>query len=41
LAKFGDHFLDREIDSISSEEILSFSTSLKNTDKQLKLIDIL
>jgi integrase/recombinase XerD len=35
LAKFGDHFLDREIDSISSEEILSFLTSLKDTSKQL------
>jgi integrase/recombinase XerD len=35
LAKFGAYFPDRELDSISSEEILSFLTSLNDTCKQL------
>jgi site-specific recombinase XerD len=35
LAKFGDHFPDKELDSISTEEILSFLTGLNNTCKQL------
>jgi len=35
LAKFRDHFSDKELDSISSEEILSFLTSLNDTIKQL------
>jgi len=35
LAKFRDHFPDRELDSISSEEILAFLTSLNDTGKQL------
>jgi len=35
LAKFGNQFPDKELDSISSEEILSFLTGLNNTCKQL------
>jgi integrase/recombinase XerD len=35
LAKFRDHFLERDLDSISSEEVLSFLTSLNDTCKQL------
>jgi len=35
LGKFRDHFLERELDSISSEEVLSFLTSLNDTCKQL------
>ncbi len=35
LGKFGDHFPDKELNSISSEEILSFLTSLNDTCKQL------
>jgi len=35
LAKFGAHFPDRELDSISSEEVLSFLTSLNDSCKQL------
>ncbi len=34
MAKFGDHFPDKELDSISSEEVLSFLTSLNDTCKQ-------
>ena len=35
LGKFRDHFLERELDSISSEEVLSFLTSLNDSCKQL------
>ena len=35
MAKFGDHFPDKELDSISSEEILSFLTGLNDSCKQL------
>jgi len=35
LAKFGNQFPDKELDSISSEEILSFLTGLNNTCRQL------
>ena len=35
MAKFGNQFPYKELDSISSEEILSFLTSLNNTCKQL------
>jgi integrase/recombinase XerD len=35
LGKFRDHFLERELDSISSEEVLSFLTNLNDTCKQL------
>ena len=35
MVKFRDHFLERELDSISSEEVLSFLTSLNETCKQL------
>jgi integrase len=35
LAKFGAHFPDRELDSISSEEILSFLTGLNDACKQV------
>jgi hypothetical protein len=35
LVKFRDHFIERELDSISSDEILSFLTSLNDTCKQL------
>jgi integrase/recombinase XerD len=35
LAKFRDHFPDRELDAVSSEEILSFLINLNGTSKQL------
>ena len=35
LGKFRDHFLERELDSISSEEVLYFLASLNDTCKQL------
>ena len=35
LGKFRDHFLERELDSISSDEILSFLTSFNGTCKQI------
>jgi hypothetical protein len=35
LAKFGDHFPDKELNSISSEEILFFLTGLNDSCKQL------
>ena len=35
LVKFRDHFIERELDSISSDEILSFLTNLNDTCKQL------
>jgi integrase/recombinase XerD len=35
LGKFRDHFLERELDSITSEEVLSFLTSLNDSCKQL------
>jgi integrase/recombinase XerD len=35
LGKFRDRFLERELDSISSEEVLSFLTSLNDSCKQL------
>jgi integrase/recombinase XerD len=35
LGKFRDHFLERELDSITSEEILSFLTGLNDSCKQL------
>jgi integrase/recombinase XerD len=35
LAKFGNHFHDKELDSISPEEILFFLTGLNDTCKQL------
>ena len=35
MGKFRDHFLERELDSISSEEVLSFLTSLNDSCKQL------
>jgi len=35
LAKFRDHFPDHDLASISSEEVLSFLTSLNDTCKQL------
>jgi integrase/recombinase XerD len=35
LGKFRDHFFERELDSISSEEVLSFLTNRNDTCKQL------
>ena len=35
MVKFGDHFPDKELNSISSEEILSFLTGFNNACKQL------
>ena len=35
MVKFRDHFIERELDSISSDEILSFLTSFNGTCKQI------